>query len=204
MYDYPNQQDDDDGCHLNPHNRFLLIFCHASDVSEGWGCVMCGGRTFSFKCGVVIFSIVMAVGAVNDFIDMRNMDDFKNNKDKFFVKMFYAKLASDALILLGILFSVASVFGSTYCPSVLGYYSAAISFYLNTFFCVFILTQIKKQNVITFLKNCFKGTFLTYLSWCFFDYVLLFFAWMLFCNMINLRRRRRNIQNNFYDFQYNF
>ena len=57
MYDYPSQQDDDDGCHLNPHNRFLLIFCHASDVSEGWGCVMCGGRTFSFKCGVVIFSI---------------------------------------------------------------------------------------------------------------------------------------------------
>ena len=49
MYDYPSQQDDDDGCHLNPHNRFLLIFCHASDVSEGWGCVMCGGRTFSYK-----------------------------------------------------------------------------------------------------------------------------------------------------------
>ena len=70
MYDYPSQQDDDDGCHLNPHNRFLLIFCHASDVSEGWGCVMCGGRTFSFKCGVVIFSIVMAVGAVNDFIGL--------------------------------------------------------------------------------------------------------------------------------------
>ena len=30
---YPNQ--DDKGYHLNPHNKFLLIFCHAYDVGEG-------------------------------------------------------------------------------------------------------------------------------------------------------------------------
>ena len=30
---YPDNQYDD-GYHLNPHNRFLFIFCHESDVSE--------------------------------------------------------------------------------------------------------------------------------------------------------------------------
>ena len=33
---YPNNRYND-GHYLNPHNRFLFIFCHASDISEnGW------------------------------------------------------------------------------------------------------------------------------------------------------------------------
>ena len=194
---YPNH---DDSCHLNPHNRFLLIFCPTSDVREGWGCVICRGRSFSFKFGMLIFSAIMLLGIVNDLVDIISIDEFENNKNEIF-SIFLVKSVSDALIIFGILFSVFFIFNHSYCLVVIAYYLVAISFYLNTRFCIFTLTQVKKQNIITFLKKCFKGTFLTYLFWCIFDYFLLMFAWILFCNMVNLRRRQ-NIQNNIYNFQF--
>ena len=193
---YPNQVDD--GCHLNPHNRFLFIFCHASDVSEGWGFMCCGHRSFSFRYGVLIFSAIMLLGAINDLIDITSMDSFKNETNEIFLDFYKAKLASDILILASIIFAIYAVCDSRYWAAMVAYYLALISFYLNTAFCVFTLTQIKKQSVITFMKNCFKGTFFTYLFWCFFDYVLLLFAWILFCFRIDLRRKRQIQQNNLY------
>ena len=198
---YPNNRYND-GHYLNPHNRFLFIFCHASDVSEnGWGCICCGRRTFNFKIAVFIFSIIMMFGSINDLIDITSMN-YLDEKDEFFEKMYYFKLASDCIIIIGILFSLCSVFRSNYCIFVISYYSIFISFYFNTIFCIYTLTQIKKQNIILFLKNCFKGTFLTLLFWLFFDYVLLLFAWILFCQMIQGRRRRRQNQENLFNFKF--
>ena len=113
---YPNNRHND-GHHLNPHNRFLFIFCHASDVSEnGWGCICCGRQTFNFKIAVFIFSMIMMFGSINDLIDITSMNYLDNN---FFVKMYYFKLASDCIIIIGILFSLCSVFRSNYCIFVL-------------------------------------------------------------------------------------
>ena len=130
-------------------------------------------------------------GSINDLIDITSMNYLDNN---FFVKMYYFKLASDCIIIIGILFSLCSLIRSNHCIFVISYYSIFISFYFNTIFCIYTLTQIKKQNIILFLKNCFKGTFLNLLFWLFFDYVLLLFAWILFCRMIQDRRRRQNQQ----------
>ena len=76
---YPNNRYND-GHYLNPHNRFLFIFCHASDVSEnGWGCICCGRRIFNFKIAVFIFSIIMMFGSINDLIDITSMNYLDKN-----------------------------------------------------------------------------------------------------------------------------
>ena len=187
---YPDNQYDD-GFHLNPHNRFLFIFCHASDVSEnGWACLCCGRRVLNFKIAVFLFSGIMMFCSINDFIDLMPINYLNDKSDDFFIKMYYIKLLNDIFIFLSVLFALYSIFRIKYCISVMSYYLALICFYFNTFFCVYILTQIKKQNIRTFLKNCFKGKFFTYLFWCFFDYVLLLYTWILFCLMIQGRRRR--------------
>ena len=134
---YPNQ--DDKGYHLNPHNKFLLIFCHAYDVGEGWGFIVCRSRPFSFKFGVSIFSAIILLGVMSDLVDIISMDELKYNKNEIFVKIFYVRLASVVLIIFEFLFSVFSIFGSTYHPAVIiGYYLVAISFYLNKYIKSFI------------------------------------------------------------------
>ena len=55
MYDsnnYANQQEIEEN-RRNPKNRFLGLFCHASDVDDHWG------FNWSFKCGVFVFSILI-------------------------------------------------------------------------------------------------------------------------------------------------
>ena len=129
---------------LNLHIRFLFMLCHAPDVIEnGWGSISWGRRTFNFKIEVFIFSMIMMFGSINDLIDITSMNYLDNN---FFIKMYYFKLASDCIIIIGILFSLCSLIRSNHCIFVISYYSIFISFYFNTIFCIYTLTQIKKAK----------------------------------------------------------
>ena len=107
---YPDNQYDD-GYHLNPHNRFLFIFCHASDVSEsGWACFCCGRRVLNFKIAVFLFSGIMMFCSINDFIDLMPINYLNDKSDDFFIKMYYIKLLIDFFIFFSVLFSLYSYF----------------------------------------------------------------------------------------------
>ena len=51
----------------NPKNRFLGLFCHASDVDDHWG------FNWSFACGVVVFSIVFGIWTIFDIVSMEKV-----------------------------------------------------------------------------------------------------------------------------------
>ena len=79
--------------------------------------------------------MIMMFGSINDLIDITSMNYLEENNN-FFAKMYYFKLASDCIIIVGILFSLCSLFGSNHCIFVVSYYLIFISFYFNTIFCI--------------------------------------------------------------------
>ena len=186
-----------------PCNRFLCIFCHTSSVDDGWGCKICGCRMLRFSVGVYIFSVIMMINTVNDLADIISMDYFKNDKDNSFAIFFYIKLVSDVFIILGILFAVFSACLQKYTPSVIAYYLVAISFLLNTAFCIFILFQIGNASMIGFIKLLWKGVLFSIILWLFFDFVLMIFTWMLFCNMVDIKRKKqKQEQEDMFNFKF--
>ena len=42
-----------------------------------------------------------------------------------------------------------------------------------------------------------KGEFFTIALWLIYDYIIFYFTWFLFCNMINMRKRKRETIQNF-------
>ena len=183
----------------NPKNRFLFIFCHTSRVDEGWGFSKCGCRTFSFSCGVFVFSGIMLINSIKDLYDITLSEYLydKHSKDDTFVIFFYVKVGVDVLVIVGILFAMYSVCAFKYCASVVAYYIVAISFFMNTAFCVYIITRFGDINF--WWKIELK--ILTVVLWFFFHYILLIFAWMLFCNMVDINRKKQKIaQDNVFNF----
>ena len=51
-----------------------------------------------------------------------------------------------------------------------------------------------------------KGEFFTIALWLIYDYIIFYFAWFLFCNMINMRKRKRETiqKNEEINFNFNF
>ena len=51
-----------------------------------------------------------------------------------------------------------------------------------------------------------KGECFTIDLWLIYDYIMFYFAWFLFCNMINMRKRRRETiqKNEEINFNFNF
>ena len=187
----------------NPNNRFLFICCPNTSVDSGWGCKICGCRTLRFSVGVYIFSLIMMINSINDVSDVIAMDYFKKDNDNLIAIFFYLKLVSDAFTIIGILFAVFSACASKYTPSVIAYYLVLISFLLNTTFCIFILFQIGNSDFIGFMTILWKGIIFSIILWIFFDFVLLIFTWMLFCNMVDINRRKQNMdQENMFNFTF--
>lgn len=177
-------------CKWDPRNQFLFFFCHSYQVDVGWGCGCCGCRAFPFSLGVFIFSVIMVINSIKDLYDITLSDYLtKEGEDnKLFVIFFYIKLVGDSLCILAILIALFSVCLTNYCCSVVSYYFAAISFLLNTSFCIYILTVITTLNFwwnVGFLK------IFTVIMWYVWDYVWLVFTWILFCNMVDISRKKQ-------------
>ena len=49
-----------------------------------------------------------------------------------------------------------------------------------------------------------KGEFFTIILWLIYDYIMFYFTWFLFCNMIYIRRKRREITQNNKELKFNF
>ena len=49
-----------------------------------------------------------------------------------------------------------------------------------------------------------KGEFFTIILWLIYDYIIFYFTWFLFCNMIYIRRKRREITQNNKELKLNF
>ena len=184
----------------NPKNRFLLVFCNTYEVDKGWGCGCCGCRAFPFSLGVFIFSFVMLSNCIKDFCEIQYSNYLvkSKTKDKTFVRFFYFKLIADLLCIIGGLEGVVSVLAFSYCLSVLAYYTVSISFILNCCFIIYTLT------VITTFKFWWNVGFLkifAVIMWYVYGYVWLLFSWILFCNMVDINRKKQSqAQQNQYNF----
>ena len=186
----------------NPKNRFLLIFCHTSSVDDGWGFKCCNCRMFPFSMGVYIFSAIMLINAIKDLYDITLSDYLvdekkKSEKDILFLKFFYVKVGADVGIILGILAALYSVCAFHSCSSILAYYIVAIAFILNTSFCIYVATRFTDLSFWWKIELKIMSVVL----WFFFDSVLLLFDWILFCNMVDIKRKKDKLaQDNVFNF----
>ena len=184
----------------NPKNRFLLLFCNTYEVDKGWGCGCCGCRAFPFSLGVFIFAGIMLTNSLKDIIDLSLNPSLydKNKNNDTFVNFFYIKLIADLLCFIGGVEGVLSVCSFSYCLSVVSYYTVAVGFILNTCFCIFIFTVLDSWKFwwqIGFLR------IFAVLLWYVYDYIWLLFTWILFCNMVDINRKKQEqAQQNKYNF----
>ena len=184
----------------NPKNRFLLVFCNTYEVDKGWGCGCCGCRAFPFSLGVFIFAFVMLTNCIKDACDIAYSNNLVENRtrDRTFVRFFYFKLSADLLCILGGLEGVISVLAFSYCLAVVSYYTVAVSFILNSCFCVYVLTVLDSWK---FWWNVGILRIFVVVLWYVYDYVWLLFTWILFCNMVDINRKK---QEQAQQTQYNF
>ena len=184
----------------NPKNRFLLVFCNTYEVDSGWGCGCCGCRAFPFSLGAFIFAFFMLSNCIKDFCEIQYSNYLvkSRTKDKTFVRFFYFKLFADLICIIGGLEGVISVLAFSYCLAVVAYYSVSVSFVLNSCFLVYVLTVI---GTIKFWWNVGFLKIFAVVMWFVYEYVWLLFAWILFCNMVDINRKK---QQQAQQTQYNF
>ena len=175
---------------FNPKNRFLLLFCNTYEVDKGWGCGWCGCRAFPFSLGVYIFAAVMIFNGVKDAIEIKKSNYLVEDRtqEATFVRFFYIKLIADCICILAGFLGVCSVCCFNYCLSVVSYYMAFLSFVLNSIFIVYSITKLAD------LKFWFNVGFLkvfTVIMWYVFEYIWLLYTWILFCNMVDINRKKQ-------------
>ena len=160
----------------NPKNRFMFLFCHASEVDQSWG------KNWSFGCGVVIFSIICGIMAIFD-VSVTFGNYFKNIRN-WFLFMFVIRFISNLITLTGIIFGIISIIQSSFQRATIAYYAMVISFLLNLIFCIYCIFRI-------FSADFWKKTTYRIVVWLLNEFVLLLFCWILFCNMVNIGRKNR-------------
>ena len=177
----------------NPKNRFLFCCCHSDYVDVGWGCGCCGCRAFPFSWGVWIFSVIMIVADVKDIYDIAK-NSYISELKGYFKKFFIVKLVSDFVCLLSISAAVYSVSKKSYLYSIIGYYLAFISFIGNSVFCGYCITWVftlKFWNTVGIASPIIWGVV---------EYIWLLFAWILFCNMVDIKRKENETQKSQWGF----
>ena len=166
----------------NPKNRFLFCCCHSDYVDVGWGCGCCGCRAFPFSWGVYIFSLIMIVADFKDIYDIAKSGYIEDLKG-LFKKFFIVKLISEFVCLLSIITAIYSVRKQSYCYSIVAYYIAFISFIGNSVFCGYAITRVFE---VSFWKTVGVSS---PIIWGIVEYIWLLFAWILFCNMVDIKRK---------------
>ena len=180
MTDYQNQQMQEGM--RNPKNRFLLLFCHANDVADSWGC------NWSFYCGVIMFSIPVFIISILDIYYCFENEYFSLSTGWFFF-MFILRLFSDFLALIAIFFGFRSIIALNSTYSAIAYYGIVISFLLNTIFCVYCIISFFSVDFWKIVKWRVIGFFLQ-------EPILLAFAWILFGNMVEIAKKVKMQQEN--------
>ena len=173
----------------NPKNRFLFCCCHTDEVDVGWGCGFCGCRAFPFSCGVFIFSAIMLVATAKDIIDIAS-NSYVSKVRGHFKTFFYIKIAGDCICVLAILAALYSLKTKNYCQSIIAYYLGFISFIANSAFCVYAIQWL---FTLTFWDTVGIAT---PIIWGIVEYILLLFDWILFCNMVDIKRKESEAQKN--------
>ena len=161
----------------NPRNRFLGLFCHASEVNESWG------LNWRFWCGVLMFSIVIGIMTLSDVIYVVKSFGSPNLRG-WFLFWFVIRFFSDLIALIGIILAGLSICGVDFMKATISYYSMCLSLVLNTCFCVYCIFSL-------FDKNFWSQTTYHLIIWLLNEFVLFLFCWILFCNMVHIGRKRR-------------
>lgn len=163
----------------NPKNRFLGLFCHANEVDNSWGCKC------PFWVGIVLLSIIVGSSALSDIPSIRTITHVLYWIN-FFTGMIILRIISDFCAIIGIIFAICSIIKSNYNNSVVAYYCLTATFVINTIFSIYIM-------LILFFYSYYRYIHLRFIPWFIDEFILVLFCWFLFCNMVVIGRRNRQI-----------
>ena len=167
----------------NPKNRFLGLFCHASEVNDYWG------YNWPFWCGVLLFGIVIGFMTFFDIFFVMGTFSILSG---WFLFWFIIRFFSDLVALIGIALAGFSICGTDFTKATVSYYLMCLSLLCNTLFCFYCIFKL-------FDKEFWSKTTYKIIVWLFNEFVLFLFCWILFCNMVHIGRKRRHqaATNNF-------
>ena len=174
MSDYQAAQQEENM--RNPKNRFLGLFCHASEVGDSWG------FNWPFWCGVLMFSILIGVMTLIDISHI--FTEFFKVVTGWFAFWFVVRMISDFIALIGIIFSAISCIQNNFSRATIAYYCMILSLVLNSLFigyCIFRLFDGQFWKITTYRL----------IVWLCNEFVLFLFCWILFCNMVVIGRKAR-------------
>ena len=164
----------------NPKNRFLGLFCHANSVDSSWGC------DWSFQTGVVMFSVVILICSFYDVYEIAGNKVFQNTPNGLYSFFFGLKVFSDVINFIGIIMSCFAVYKENLKYSIISYWVAVASLLLNTLF--FIYVFIAMFSFWDKIWHILPTTILLEIG-------LVLFGWILFCNQVDLARKKRAAAN---------
>ena len=162
----------------NPKNRFLGFLYHANEVDNDWGCKC------PFWVGVVITSFFTGVLTLYDiriFTLIRAFIVWING----YTVGYLIRWIADVISIVGIVYAIISIIKSHYKSAFIAYYCSLIVFYVNvcyTIFCIFLIFT-RWRSIIS----------LNIISWFLTGFILLIHCWFLFCNMVYIGRRNRQM-----------
>ena len=159
-----------------------------------------------------MFSLVIVINSIKDINEIissdyltRKSDDSKDiadylkglvfdEKDETFIRFFYVKIVADSLAIAASAIGFLSIPNKSFCVATIAYYVGFISFLVNSSFIIFVITRISRASFwaqigFTNIGNIFL--------WFIFEYVWILFTWMLFCNMIDIRRKNQKAKEQY-------
>ena len=165
----------------NPKNRFLGVFCHAEQVDSAWGC------DWSFQCGVIFFSIIILACSFFDVYEIASNKIFSSAYSGGHQFFFGLKVFSDIINFIGIILGCIAVGYMNLKYSIISYYVAVLSLILNTIFFIYLFVAI----FISWSKFWHEIAPVIFL-----EIGLVFFSWILFCNQVDVGRKKRALATN--------
>ena len=165
----------------NPKNRFLGLFCHANEVDNSWGC------DWSFKTGVVIFSLICGLSSLCDVYYIAGDNFFGKASKAVYKFFFFLQILSDFFCLISIGIACFSINRNSHTYSIVSYYAMVFVLLLHTIFCIVNIIFIFDFDYLTIVAYYL-------ISWGIQEFGLILFSWILFCNQVFIARQRRNIE----------
>ena len=163
----------------NPKNRFLGLFCHANQVDDHWGC------NWSFGCGVALFSCLVGIWTIFDAVTMCRLMTNQLRGRTGFTVWCIIRFLSDFIAIIAMIFAILSVRQINFKRATIGYYMLIVSLILNTAFVIYCITCF-------FDSYFWRATTFRIIIWLLNEFVLFIFCWILFCNMVDIGRKKRN------------
>ena len=164
----------------NPKNRFLGFCCHAKDVDSSWGC------DWSFQTGVIMFSVVILIASFWDVYEIAEYKCFQRAPNGLYKFFFGLKVFSDVVNFVSIGLSCFAVQKANLKYSIISYWVAVLSLLLNTLFLIYIFIAM-----FVFWDKIWHEIPAAVIL----EIGLVLFSWILFCNQVDLGRKRRQAQN---------